>query len=496
MQKFKTYIIPLTLFILSFFLRVLLVSKGPYSGDCLYLAIQAQKTLQTLQLQPLFGFGYPLTVILGATFIGIFKLFLIDDPVIAVNFMSVVFSSLSIPIFYLIVQKLFNARTAFFSATLFSVSPIFLGISVYGKSHAPSILFLLLTVEILLKYLKKNRLRYLFISSICMGFMGATRLQDMVLVMPSLCYLYYILSKDIPKNKNKYLFLFVIVAGIVTLIFHLPFLFSENLSSFRHQFDRFWSSGVTHNFQGLVSASLSLTIKLFIQNFSLFGLLVVFLGGGFLCKNNLKIFIFLFVWLTGPLVFYGNLSTTAPRFFAVALPPFFVFQGFLLDKLFNINFRFQIVSVIAYVTLFVITATSIMPILSFRHRNALLPEYAQWVAEKTEKNAQIITTDDRFFIQYYGKRKTLSRPLKSVNFTDEELSSFQKTLNDILKQNIPVYITYIGIYDYDPKKKFSTFLIENYHLKLIGKSLYEDWHQGELTKKVFFNPLVKIQKKQ
>ncbi len=150
MQKIKPYLLPFLIFLFSFILRLSLISKGPYHIDSLNLVMQSQKTLQTHQLQPLFGFGYPLTVILGSLFIKISEIFTFHNPVLAINFMSIVFSSFCPPLLYIITKNLFNSRTAFFSTTLFSLSPIFLGISIYGKSHSPCLFFLLSAIIYLL----------------------------------------------------------------------------------------------------------------------------------------------------------------------------------------------------------------------------------------------------------------------------------------------------------------------------------------------------------
>ena len=149
-ERTKAYLIPLLLFFISFLLRLSLISKGPYHLDSLNLTLLAEKTLETGSLQSQFGPGYPLTVILAALFIFVSRIFSQNDPILAVNFMSVVFSSLCIPVFYAITDKLFGRLTAFLSAIMFSLSPIFLGVSVFGKSHTPSLFCLLVGLFYLL----------------------------------------------------------------------------------------------------------------------------------------------------------------------------------------------------------------------------------------------------------------------------------------------------------------------------------------------------------
>jgi len=133
-------------------LRLAFLSKGPFHVDCLNLAINAEKTLNTLQMHYLFGPGYPLTVLLGAIFVGLAKIFAIADFVIAVNFVSVFFGALCILAHYSLVRKLLDESCAFFSSLMLSIFPIFLILSVYGNSHTPSLFFLLAGISSLLSF--------------------------------------------------------------------------------------------------------------------------------------------------------------------------------------------------------------------------------------------------------------------------------------------------------------------------------------------------------
>src|SRR3989338_3302267 len=108
MPRIKNLFIPLSLFLLSFFIRLAFISKGPFHYDALELAINAQKTLQTFKLHYLHIPGSPLTVIIAAINIAIFRLFSVNDPVFVVNFMSVYFSSLCVVLLYWVVKELFD----------------------------------------------------------------------------------------------------------------------------------------------------------------------------------------------------------------------------------------------------------------------------------------------------------------------------------------------------------------------------------------------------
>src|SRR5262245_39145858 len=105
MQRSPTLLIPGLLFLLSFFLRVSLLSKGPFHLDSLNLAIQSAETLRTHQLHFLFGIGYPVAVVLGTIFVAIGSLLGNSDPVFGVNLMSAFCGALAVVIFYLLAEK-------------------------------------------------------------------------------------------------------------------------------------------------------------------------------------------------------------------------------------------------------------------------------------------------------------------------------------------------------------------------------------------------------
>jgi 4-amino-4-deoxy-L-arabinose transferase-like glycosyltransferase len=498
-QRIKSYLIPCVLFLLSLFLRLSLISKGPYHLDCLNLAVLAEKTLETHSLQFQFGSGYPLTILLGAFFIFISRIFSQNDPVIAVNLMSVVFSSLSIPAIYFIAHKLFDRTTACLSAIMFSVTPIFLSISVYGKSHTPSIFFLLISIYFLLSSLDTHNRKILLISGIFMGFMGAARLQDAMLMILPMSFL-SIFGTDqrtrlSPKEEIvKRLAIFWGIALSVILLFHLPYLMAKHQSSYTQNILTFWQDGMIKNFKGFFSSSLVLSLIFMTLTLTEIGLAAAMIGLVFLAKKSPRIFFFFLLWITVPLLFYGNLYSTVPRFLAFLLPPLIMAQGYVFAKLTKINFTFRLTSLIVYFTIILLLSPFISP-LSIRHSHSFLPDYVRWVAGKVEHNAYLITTDDQPFYKYYSGVNTLGRPLSSTPLDNTDLEVFKQTLDNLLANDTPVYITSVGLFTYDADKKFSSFIRNNYALEAVGEEVYEDWHRGILRQFIFYNQLVRIRKK-
>ncbi|MFA5259845.1 MAG: glycosyltransferase family 39 protein [Candidatus Omnitrophota bacterium] len=254
---FHPALIPLLLGGLNLLLRLSVISRGPFNGDSLSLAIQAERTLQLLQPQYVFGTGYPLTVLLGALFLALTQLAGNTDPVLAVNLMSVVLSSITVSVHYLVVQKLLGRPAAIYSALLLSVFPVFLGLSTYGMSHVPSLLFLHLGLLSLLLYRETRAIRDIAISAFWLGCMGASRIQEFALMTaPVSILLGALVSRDGGQRQAKSLFrqfardllLLGAGSGVTALLFHLPLFILSAQNGYFGQLKRYWTASTTPTF--------------------------------------------------------------------------------------------------------------------------------------------------------------------------------------------------------------------------------------------------------
>jgi len=488
--------IPFIIFMGSFILRLTLISKGPYHIDCLLLAIQAEETLDTLQLQFQYGTGYPLTMLLASFFILIARTISISDPVIAVNFMSVVFGSLSVAVFYFLVKKFFDASTAFFSSILFSISPIFLSVSVYGKSHTPSMFFLLLGLYFLIIFLKQESKKDLFYAGLFIGLFGAARSQELILMILPIVFLYFSLAQK-DKFKN-FLVLFSLIIAVSGL-FHLPLIIQLfQKSRYSSQLSYYWSVNFLINFMGIFSTRLILCFNYFIKTFTNVGLLLSLAGFVMIGRYQFALLGFLLLWILVPLGFYGNLySTLDARFLTILLPPFFIGQGIVFSKLLRKNLLIKLMSYCLFVIIICKLFTTIYPVLKFRHDHAILPDFALWITDMTEPNAYIIAADENRFLTYYGDRAMIGRPVTVLRRTDEsELLKFKRKVDHLLNQEIPVYITTAGLYAYNRDSHFSNFFDRYYSKDYVGKNYYEDWHRGSLELKIYLMSLYRVYKRQ
>ena len=497
----KSVLILAGVFFLSLALRFALISKGPYNLDTLNLAIKAQETLKTGRLQHLFGSGYPLTVLLGALFILVTKMSGGADPVYAVNLMSVVLSALSVALLYRIADNLFGFWAAVFASVSFSLCPIFLSLSVYGKSHAPGMFFLLLSVLFLLRFLRQPCRRDLVFSAVFFGAMGAARLQDMFLLFPAMGFgvlFGQFLEPGFPfrggRKNLKFLAVFCLVAGGTAAAFHLPYILQKG-GEYNSNVQLFWKLGFKDLYMGFFSPLLLMAGQHLVDNFTWPGLVTILTGFFLICRKNLSFGIFLLLWVFGPLFFYGNHRFIInPRFLVVILPPLVLCQGYVLGT-WSLKFRTaRFVMIPVFFSMLFLTVSQVYPALKFRHDHALLPDFVRWVAASVEPDAQVIVADEALFYRYYTNCRVFYRPAHPIRTTQEELDQFKQTVDALLDQNIPVYITTASLFAYDRDRHFSDFFMSQYEGELIGSHDYEDWHLGSATTQVFLFDLYRVRK--
>ncbi len=503
MKSLKNAWIPLGLLGLSFCLRFLLISKGPYHIDCLKLIMTAEEFLKTGHLGMQSGLGFPLTVMLSAAFIRGVRLLGMSDPVFAVNLMSVVTSSVSVLMLYWWVKNLLDTQTALLSSLLFAVSPIFWGLSVYGKSHAPCLLFLLLGLFFLERAARGGSQKFLAISAVCFGFMGATRIIDLVLLSIPLSFFLlnrYAVSgvkeKNVPAKRGKTLCLFWCTAAAVTVAFYIPMLFTGEWASQKSLFLNDVRIGLWENFLGLASPRLSRALEFLNTNTTPVGLLLAVFGLVTLAFKKKALAAFLFLWLIFPFFFYGNLRmTVTSRYFVILLPPLYIAIGYALTRLTSGHKIKTFLGLVLFIMLWIYAFRYMYPTLKVRHHNAILPAYVQWVAKTAGQDATIICADESSFFKYYTDMNVISRPLRIGSYSQETLEAFGEKIDALLQQKTPLYIHGGSLYAYNKDNQFYNFIYDRYKLRYLGSHFYEDWHLGAMELQVHPFDLYRIEKK-
>lgn len=498
MSKFR--LIPITLFLFSFILRWSLISKGPYELDCLELALAAEQTLKTGQLQFMHAGGYPLAVMLGALFVAAAKLFSVSDPVIAVNFMSVVLSSLSVAILFYLTKKIFNEQTAIFTALSLSLSPLFLAQSLYGIALIPFIFFLFLGFNSLWNYTQRPLAKHFILTACYFGLMASTREVDTILILPAISYLYFTRSNSGEISLKKCWGLFFLLGTLIaaiSLLFHVSFMGRSN-ASFWGQSHLYLNEYFLKNFMGIFSPRLVTSWKYLNDLLSPLGLYLSLAGLALAYKKNRDIFFLGILWIAVPLFFYGNLhSMLNPRPFIIFLPALLIMQSSLLVRWGELqtNRFLRFFPILIFITINLFLHAQIYPIFKFRHDHATIIEFARWIEQNTEPQAQIIVADERMLVEYYAHRQTFSRPMSVYGLSESQLSEFKQRLDAALDRNTPIYITTASLLAYNKNNQFFGLMEEFYDAELIGTHPYEDWHLGATTLQIFPVNLYKLSKK-
>jgi hypothetical protein len=487
-EIFKEFLFPLILAALMLFHGLSLISKGPYHVDCLGLTVAAEKSLETHKLHFNAGHGYPLILFLSIIFISIANVFNVADPVTAVNFMNVFFSSISVIPFFFFLKNLFNAKTAILASLLLCINPLFLSTSIYGNSHSPFLFFMFASLGLLTIFFKSHSTKHLALSALFFGLSGAARIQDMAAMVIPMSFLYVLLAHhspmSVPRKKtiffSKRFLLAVLLALLPLTLFYAAVFTSRGVNYFNKGFFQY---RLLDPFAGLISEYLKISFDYLISNFSYLGLLVVIGGLFVLAFESRQKFWFLLLWFTIPFLAFGNSFFITPRFLLTSFVALVISQGYLFSKLIsNRSKPVDICGKVLFILVVILSYHNIYPTLSFRHRHDLLPEYGRWIARVTEPNAKIIVGDERAFIQYYGNRETIHQIVTDTTYYQqqeslrEELRAYKKNLDALLDSGVPVYITENGLLS-NNVGLFYFFITKYYNLRYQGEAPFEVWHR-------------------
>lgn len=497
--RLKQYFIPVLLFSLSLLIRLSLISKGPYHSDSLFFAMNVDETWRTHQIHFLHGHGYPFLAITGALFFGFLKTLGSLDPFFAVNLLSVITSALCLFPLYAICKNLFDPLTALVTTLLFCVSPLFLSTSVYGNSHTLFLLLALLTIFFILRYKTNDQPHLLWWGTLCWGLAGATRIQDLIFTSLAMAWLFLFVPPVAEKKKWRDLAIVSAVSFFIIFLFYLPLFWQRTGKYYSTGFFRF-------NFLDPLSDLfppyyLGVSAQYLIKNFHPLGIISILLGIFQLLKADRRKSIFLLLWVFIPFLVLGNHFFTTPRWHMPITVPLTIFQGYFLAKLISgKKTRFQLVGILLVLVLLIRSLTLMLPILLFRHEQALTPDFGRWVAAHTEPHALIIVGDDGSFISYFGQRKlyhqinTDTDVFRADKPLEKELREYKNTLDQFLAAGTPLYITEIGLFS-NNTGLFFAFMTKYFQLTFVGEAPIEVWHRACIEQTLLNIKLYKITKK-
>ncbi|MFZ5800510.1 MAG: glycosyltransferase family 39 protein [Candidatus Omnitrophota bacterium] len=499
MRHIKNLFLPLALFLFAFILRLEFISRGPFNEDALRLAVNAQKTLDTLRLHYIQTPGSPLTVIIAAINIAISRFFSINDSVLVVNFMSVYFGALAVLMLYLSVKELLNELSAVFSALFFTVLPPYFSASLFGKDHTLSIFLALLSIYTLAKYLNNERTRLLLGSGLALGLCGSVRPADSLIitaVIPLLLmHTWERKNRDLSALKCaiKNCTLFTMAFLLPLLLFYLPYLTQGGAAKIMSAVNSIERA----KFLGLFSQTLPLAIAYTFESFTIPGVAMSLAGLYILFLRNRRFCLFLLIWFLVLFFYHGNLSVVSHRLMIAAFVPLVIGLGYCFCALAQMSGLTKLVALLLFFTILLWLFYNLLPAVDFRHRYNLQGDFGRWVASRTEEKALIMAMDESIFIEYYAHRKTLNYPELPITCDEKVAEEFiHKYIRANLRKDIPVYVTSAGLaYDLAYCGTLSRLLKQDFIIELVGCRINEDWHHSCLKLGLYKDCLWRIREK-
>jgi hypothetical protein len=341
-------------------------------------------------------------------------------------------------------------------------------ISTFGKSLTLSICLSLAAALSMLRFCRAQKPRDLALSAVFLGLCGAARLSDALFAVP-LSVLYFSFGR--PSWPKVRLFAgFAVLSLLTTVIFYVPFLLEKGLAPLIFII----RSPMEAKFLGFFSFLLPISFRWLLYFFGWGGLGLALLGLVFMAlKRHGRAAAFLGAWFLVLSFFYGNISSSGPRYLVIAWLPLIAAQGFLLGSARGRLFVFG--ALWAALTSLGFLERS-LPALEFRHTHALQVDFARWIADRTPPDALILAIDEDIFIRAYGHRETLRRPITCDPSVVERF--FDEQIEPLLRRGRGVYIISTGIFSYDECEVFRKGLARRYELDLIGRKRNEDWHHA------------------
>ena len=329
--------------------------------------------------------------------------------------------------------------------------------------------------------------------------MGATRLQDLILLFPAISFMFFAgLNKNPWQNKKNKIRLFQLLMAatfFIILVFHLPYIISDQ-RTYAAQATIFWKVGFIDNFKVIFSRPLEHSLFYLIRTFSAVGDFCFIAGLFYAAKINKRILAFTLLWIAIPLMFYGNALTNAPRFFNIIIPAVIIPIGIFLAQMLRYNkIAWTMIVMVSFLIMIFQPLMYSRQTFLRRHQQALISDYYIWVGKNTEPDATIISADDNIFIDYYAKRGTLDKPVRIGHLSGPDLAGFKIRVDKILNEHKPVYVTDFGINAYDYYEEFRNFLNRNYRLTQVGKMPLEVWYATPYQTLLNMYALIKISKK-
>lgn len=468
--------------------RVGQLSKGPYHSDCLLLAVQSQKIVNTGRMHYLQSSGLPLTALAGAMFVALYRAgHDIDLAVTAVNMMSAVCGALSVGFLYLFVRRFLDEAAARLAAVFAVINPFLVGLATFGNSHAPALLFLTAALYFAACYRQEGRRVQAVLAGIALGLMGAARIQDLVVMAPAVFFLTARAPDSTGRRDHRInLVLPWVIAAAVVVATYLPKFMSPDTSA-AEEVGGFLYVHLLRHLDPLPLEGYANILESLLQTFTPFDWAAMAAGVIVLAVRRRTFeLIFLALWFFVPVVVFGQLAFFVFRFLIVTVVALLVLEAAALAALWRRNRKWGAVVSLLLIAMMITGAARYYTIYYDRHQHARLVDFFRWIGETTEPQAYVVERDHSAWVEHYAQRRFIG----ADRSTAEGIARFRQTLDGLLAAGAPVYVTKHGLLD--RSDRFRRTMVENYRLEYVGSRMMEDWHLGFMRRVVTSNDLLKI----
>lgn len=356
-------------------------------------------------------------------------------------------------VIYLLVQKIYDRKIAFFAAAMIGGTPLILSYVENILSDVPSVLFYALSMISFFIGIEKKDAKYLYIAWFSFGLTFLIR-YNAILIIPSIAV--YLLLKivsgqtkidEIIKNKS------IILSPLAALIPLTPYFIYQQLTfgdaligikSASGALNMSWGAGPWHYY--LTQSPSYLTWV---------GFALTMLGIAWTLYKKDKFAIYSLIWIAIPMAYFSSQILKDLRLIDTLAPPLAILSALgaskVIAKLFSRDLKLSenLTSLIVpgLLLAYIIYAgyTEVLP--RYQQVHALgypsLQMAGDWIQKNTEKDALLMTASEPGH-QWYSYRKTIGYP---------EEANFENTIKE-------KGVDYIVIDNYErmqPQYVFSVF---------------------------------------
>jgi len=472
--------VPLALFALSFLFRLPFMNQGLFHHDEVLLARAVEGTVARLQLVGEFNGRYG-AVLLNALIYAPYRALSGLGSERVILSLSLVSGALLAAVLYLLVLELAGRRyPAALAALFFSFNYLFLTTSTTGKENTLQAFFAVLALWLVVRGAKRGSWRLKLLSFAAFAF--SLTIHEVGITLAPIFVLLLVLhgwtrTPRVPAALRD-------IAGFAAFAAIPWFLYLGDV--FRRTLVT--RDTATAAFAGFFSPTLSLAVRDLVAACGLVALGLA-LAGVVALRRRPRVLVPVFLWAS-LILYYGNVTTYAPRYLIYVVMPVAILCGFgaaaLLQWVRPAWGRW-----LAAATLVAAICGSgvarAYPLIDFRRGYCGPKQMARFVAAKTEPDAVVITMDESVFIEYYGRRRTLLHPVGDCG----QQRAFVSRIRSMALSGRRLYVNSTA-FTYDDSGCFTQAMLDSLQFKRIGDVLDEDYHRPELGSRRFTNQLLRI----